>query len=407
MRDYRQSMRDLSLEDIEHWCRYVPWLIVGYFCLQFLTRILVSSNLEVDEAQFVGATDLRLLYANSHPPIYNWLVRLALEITNWSWSIALPLVRNVILLVMYLLAFDLMFLLTRSYFRSAVVIVCLLVLPQIVWQSQVTLAHSVLVACGCVATLHALVLVYQSGRWTDYAWLGLAVTIGFLAKFNYALFLVSMIIAIFLVPHVRKQFEFRKILLSVSIFLVCLIPIIYTAISNLAESSGRIKKLYRSTDYAWFDLPYLGIDGLFSSVGAFLAWAGPLLLMFAILHFLLLLKLPSVGSEQRKCRDVFSNLFGLICLVGVSLFALIILFADMHFVHERYFTPLLMALPFWFVLKFPIVANVQARVGLLRFGLILMLCALIGANSLAMFGNHSLSFPYRDVCKWDQPKVWQ
>ncbi len=72
--------------------RLAPWLVIGYIAALFVLRLTLSPFVEWDEAQFPGNVHLALTYGNSHPPLFNWLVRGALEATGWNWPIAVGLV---------------------------------------------------------------------------------------------------------------------------------------------------------------------------------------------------------------------------------------------------------------------------------------------------------------------------
>ena len=377
---------------------YFPYVLCGYFLLHFIVRIFISPNLEVDEAQFVGSTDFQLLYNNSHPPLYNWLVRVMLELTGWSWSIALPLLKNILLLGMYLLAFDLIYRISKSHVSAVTVVLTFLLLPQIVWQSQVTLAHSVLVAFACVALLHSLVLVVQKGRWKDYIWLGLATVIGIFAKFHFLIFCVAIILVFASNSDMRKHFSWKKTSLSFSIIFLLTLPIFLSVIFNLSQSTARMKKLYRESVFSSFDLPYVGVDGVLSFFGAFFAWCGPLLVFYLVMQLLKRISIESPIYPDAE-TNFFVKLFGLTSVIASLIFITAVFFADMHFVHERYLTPVLMAFPFWFVLRFPFSNEVAVSSGLIRLVSIIMIGVLIGSSAMVMFGKHSLSYPYDEFAK--------
>ncbi|MEM6849942.1 MAG: glycosyltransferase family 39 protein, partial [Pseudomonadota bacterium] len=86
--------------------RTVVAAVVAYVVLLMVLRLSLSPYLEIDEAQFFGQVDFRLVYANSHPPLYNWVLRLVLEATGWSWALSVALVKGVLLAAIHLLVFD-------------------------------------------------------------------------------------------------------------------------------------------------------------------------------------------------------------------------------------------------------------------------------------------------------------
>ena len=381
----------LSLDKV---CRYTPFVILAYFAVHYLLRVIFSTNLEVDEAQFVGSVDLQLLYGNSHPPLYNWLVRLFLEVTGWNWHIALPLLKNMLLAGTYILGFDLVYRVTGNHRSAALSLVGLLLMPQILWQSQITLAHSVMVAFGVVATLHALVMVMTTKSWLSHIWLAVALAIGALSKFNFFLFVLAFAISYYIHAYGRRSINIGKSLVTLALYIAFTAPSKVAAVLNIDQSAGRMKKLYRDTLLEkWIDLPYLGIDGLVSFFSAGLASVGLVLLAFyAAYRF----NSKDISGEIDPGRALFANLFLTTVYAGLTIFALIVLFADMHHVHERYLTPLLVVVPFAIVLKWPLERSLTASRHLLKLGMFMMCLCLIGVNSVIMMGSHALAYPYKE-----------
>ncbi len=87
--------------------RRAPFAIIVYIAVLFALRLGLSPFMEIDEAQFVGEVAFAWNYGNSHPPLYNWLVRLALEVTRWHWVPAVALVRLSLLGLYHWLCFEL------------------------------------------------------------------------------------------------------------------------------------------------------------------------------------------------------------------------------------------------------------------------------------------------------------
>ena len=106
----------------------------------------------------MGAVDLRLVYGNSHPPLYNWLVRGALEATGWNWALSVALVRAALLAATYLLVFDAARRLAGVE-GGVLAVAAAALLPQVSWMAAHTLAHSILVMAAAAGVVHALVIL--------------------------------------------------------------------------------------------------------------------------------------------------------------------------------------------------------------------------------------------------------
>jgi len=386
-------MPDQKLERVAQW---TPFLIVGYFALHFLIRILTSGNLETDEAQFVGHTDLALGYGNSHPPLYNWLVAAGLYLTGGHWASAVALVKTILLGGTYLLAYDTMRRITGRALPGLIIAVSFLLLPQVVWKAQITLAHTVMVMFAVVALLHALVCVIQQGSTKAFLWLGIAASIGALAKYNFFIMLFAALVAAASIKELRPRIFQPKLSISTGIMILLFMPHAIWAAQHIDASTARMAKLERDNEvFGAFDLPWIGIDGFLALVLAIIAWAGPLLLIwFIILQMSKPRQSEESDSNHSDNQQLFQALFGRSMMIGVGLFALIVLVADLHSVHERYITPLLIVLPFWLALTWPIDVYRRAPLHFLRVGVFVVALIFTAWPLWIAFGKEQLVFPY-------------
>ncbi len=387
-----ESMPHPQLERVARW---TPLFIVVYFAVQFLIRVLFSANLEIDEFEFVGQTYLALGYGNSHPPLYNWLVAGALALTGGHWPVAVALVKNLLLVGTYLLAFDTMRRITGQALSGLIVVVSFLLLPQIVWKAQITLSHTVLVMFAVVAVMHALVCIVQRGDRLSFVWLGLAAAAGALAKYNFPLMLVALFISAFSIPYLRERLFKRALALSAATLFLLFSPHLIWAVLHVQETTERMAKLERDNSaFGALDLPWLGIDGLIGSVVAVAAWAAPLVLVWVVIAYLNRNE-NSTASKQNERAAAFAKLFGLSAALGLAAFALIVLAGDLHIVHERYMTPMLMALPMWLVLTWPLEASARAPKQFLRVGAVIAVLMTTAWPAWIAFGKEQFAFPYR------------
>lgn len=383
---------------LETAARLTPWLILGYFALQFVIRIAISPYLETDEAQFVGHTNFALGYGNSHPPLYNWLVAGALKLTGGHWAAALALVKNVLLAGTYLLVFDIIRRITGSAVSGMIAAASLLFLPQIVWKSQITLAHSVLVMFAVVALIHAIVLIALQGGLACFLWLGLAASIGTLAKYNFVLSLAAIAAAALSVQSIRRTLLRPPLALSVAVCSAALAPHFFWAITHWGETTERLTKLEQvNQSVDWLDLPYIGIDGVLTALIGALTWAGPLVAVwFLIWRFS---KSSSRVAVTAIKQEPFRRFFGNAALFGFLAFLLILAAGDLHYVHERYLTAVLMPLPFWLTLSWPLESHLSGARIFLGISCFIMAAMIICLPLLNQFGQEQLAYPYRPLAE--------
>ena len=376
-------------ETLNRWGQTTPLFIVGYFVALGFLRLNFSPFLEVDESQFVGNVDFRLIYDNSHPPLYNWFVRMALELTGWNWAESVTLVKFSMLAAYYILIWKVARRLVDER-TGLIAVVAAAFLPQVVWMSTHTLAHSVMVMTGVAATTHALLRALQEPSPKAFIWLGLAAAFGTLAKYNFFLFAIPLAVVVATTPDMRNLLLRRDALLAVAVYLLLAGPTLFAAITELGATTERMTKLYRpDNDIAWFDLPYLGIDGLVTMVGAVLAWVGPVVVVWAIAR-----AVDSRIGGVATTENIFANALGKVMIYALALFAVIVLLGDMHRVHERYLTPLLAVTPIYMAVAWPLSrsARVVAPLAAMLLGGVF-----IGYWAMINYGQHRYVYPYNYI----------
>lgn len=352
--------------------------ILAYVTLLLAVRLSISPFLEIDEAQFMAAVDLRWVYDNSHPPLMNWLVRGALELTGWDWPLALALVRALLLAATHLLVFDA----ARRLGGTAagiLAVACAMLMPQISWMSAHTLAHSLLAMAASAGVVHAVVLVVTRGGVMPFVWLGVAAAVGIMGKYNVAVLLGAMAAAVASVPVVRARFATLPALLAPLTFAALAGPGLVMAATEPAVTTERIAKLYREGPFAFLDVPVIGLDGLLSLAVAALASAG------VVLALVILFGRAPVGDDAM--RRVLWRTLGW----GLAGFAVLVAAADMSLVHERYLTPLLMVLP---VVASLHLAGWQRRRLVVVAGVVAALAVPVGIVGMVAFDNHRWARPY-------------
>ncbi len=371
--------------------------IVAYVLVLAALRLSFSGYLEVDEAEFVGRVDLRFVYDNSHPPLFNWLTRLVLEFSDWNWPVAVTIVKYGALAGFHWTVWDLSKRLAGPR-AGAMALAASAFLPQIVWMSATTLAHSTLVMACASASVWAAwrALRAPEGRaaWTSFFWLGLAIAGGALAKFNFGLFVVPFLIALLADPALRAKLLRWPALAALLVAVGLIVPTIIATLSNWQESAGRIEKLYRDSGaFAVVDLPGVGIDGFLGMLVALLAWAAPAVVIWAAARWYdraRAVEIPPVDDMAAR----FIRALGRSMAGSLALFAIVLLAADMHSVHERYLTPLLAVLPVWLAARWPLRRSARYVAGLAAVAYVAVLAGFWGQVS---YSPHRFAIPYEEV----------
>ena len=184
-----------------------PWvwyaLFAAYFGMQMVLRLLIGPALELDEAEaFFLARTLAPGY-NAQPPLYFWL----------QWGVFQGLGDGILALALLkalLLGGTLAVLFTLL--RGAVPVAAagvaaasLALLPQVVWEAQRALTHSVLALFMSVCLLALVWRAVMRGGWGDYLAVGVAGGLTVLAKYNAALWPLALLLAAMASPDLRRR----------------------------------------------------------------------------------------------------------------------------------------------------------------------------------------------------------
>ncbi|CAN7246229.1 glycosyltransferase family 39 protein [Phyllobacterium sp. LjRoot231] len=369
--------------------RLAPRAIVLYILVILVLRLLLSRFMEIDEAQFVGEVAFAWNYGNSHPPMYNWLVRLALELTGWNWVPAVALVRLSLLGLYHWLTFDTARRLGGD--RAGVLALATsALLPQIVWMSIQTTAHTILVISAAIGIVHSFALLHEGKGTRAYVWFGIWAAIGALAKYNFFIFLISFLIAAAMTPTIRRQLFQRQIWISIAIFVAAFTPVVVASLNAPpAATAGRMYKLAQAIGYLEsFDLPRVGLDGLASLLISTFLWAGPALIFFRI---------GQIRDHPRPVPDGDADVRKLLLrtiLIGLAAFAVLVFVADYHSVAERYMAPILAPTAILLALYLPQVLGAR---NLLVISGAMYILAPLAVTMIALFGTARFNFPFDSI----------
>jgi 4-amino-4-deoxy-L-arabinose transferase-like glycosyltransferase len=380
---------DSSLTALTEWGARAPLYIAVYFVLGLALRLAISSNLEIDEASFVGATHWAWGYGDSQPPLYNWLVNLVLKATGY-WP-AIAAIKFGLLAALFLLIYDSARRAAGSAVTGALAAFSLAFVYQIIWQAQATLTHSVLSLAAGAATLHALVLTLQRGRLRHFFWLGLAMSAGLLSKYTFALFLLALAVAIASVPEARRAFRRPATLVVLGIVAVCVTPHALWAVNNLGVVTQRLVRLEEASLFSRLGLGFGGFAGLLSFSWAAAAIVVPIAGARAI-------ALALTGSAERIALfsggDTLRAVCGRALLGTVALCSVAVLVGGVRSIPERYVVLLFLPFPLWLALDVALVNRPRAALYFLRgASLIAIGCTLLVATR-PLFAAHPYSYPY-------------
>jgi len=395
-----QRRIDGQAEDVassfERFAEVAPWILLAYVFVQLLVRLLLSSSLEWDEAQFVGQIDFRLGYGNSQGPLFNWMVGLFHSLTG-SWSMAVAVPKHFLLAATYLLQYDLVRRLTGSAVAAAAGAFALLLVPQIVILSEITLAQTVLAQTSVTAALHAVVLILQRQSIGRFVWLGIALGCGLLSKYNFVIVVAAIGAATITAPQIRARLFSRSILASLAIVVAMVTPHAIWALTHVEGTMGRMKKLEAANKYVgWADFPVVGIDGLLSLLFGVVLAILPLWIVWRTAF----LRGPDLAMGNLGADPTLVDIrrfFLLVWLLPVGAFAVFVLVLDLHMVRLRHVTPLIMAFPIWLGLAYAIDRKPVAAQGIVTIAAAFAVFVSIAWPLQVILIRGPLNYPYPEM----------
>ncbi|MDH3594860.1 MAG: glycosyltransferase family 39 protein [Rhodospirillales bacterium] len=237
------------------------WLLTGrhffvalalYVLVLFLIKgVLYSGGIGHDVDQLVKSQSFELGYDTRNPPLYTWLV-IAAQV---AFGVGLPAVLAVKSL-MILSLYGFLYLSARRVLRDEALAVVTAMAPFAMYEIGLWLAikysHTAALAAACMVTLYALLRLEESGKTLWYAVLGCVIGLGLLAKYNYAIFLVSLLGAGLFDAGLRGRLGDLRMLGTAAIALLIALPHASWMVAQAAGfEDSATARFAMGTDHSW------------------------------------------------------------------------------------------------------------------------------------------------------------
>jgi 4-amino-4-deoxy-L-arabinose transferase-like glycosyltransferase len=316
-------------------------LLAGYFLINAAVRLMLPASLELDEAQQMFFSQWLAAGYDSQPPLYNCLQYGVFALIGPS-VLALTLTKNTLLFLTYLF-----YALTARRLLSNTLLVVvatlgLLTIPQIGFEAQRDLTHTVAVLFSSSLFIFALTRTIEKPDWIGYALTGVAIGCGALSKYNFVLMPVAALLVMLLERDMRRRVLDIRLLITIVIALLIVTPHALWLKDNLGLATERtMGKMMAEAGEPWLSQV---AEGLISLVGAVIGFSAVTLVLFAAAFRKSLLKaLSSSAGWARFMEKLF--------VAFLLLIAALVLFAGAENIKDRWLTPLLFLLPLYLALK--------------------------------------------------------
>jgi len=345
-------------------------VLAFYFLAHLLIRLNLSDSLDLDEAeQAFEVQQLRMGYG-TQPPLYNWLQWLLFSAFGLN-LFALALLKSLCLFGIYFF----MFLTARPLvgnMGAMAVSASMLLLPQIGWEAQRDLTHSALLTTIASMSLYAYFALLRQPTLTRYALFGLLVGLGMQTKYNFLIFTMGLVFASLVVPQHRAIVWNRKIVVSIAVAVLCLLPHGLWVLQHFDVAAGGTIEQMKDESTTDFLLNVLA--GMRSLLMATVSFITPIWLIY------LLACRPFFGKVDRTSlrRPGTEALFFLCLYAGyIGSIIIIVLSGEVTRVKDRWMQPMLFSAPLLFFLLLPGLAQPAVFRRIMKIAAFVAACFLI------------------------------
>jgi hypothetical protein len=372
---------------------------IAYGIAHTILRQNISHTLTLDDSR---ASELVQNFAPGYqvrqPPLYEWLLWCSQQLLG-SGLASHQLVRYSLIAALGIATFGAVRAATKHDRWAALASLSLVFSYPVGWTFHEWATQTILLCIACMATLHGAILFFERGGMREAVLLGLAMALGFYAKFSYPLFLAALLLASLSIEETRRKLANPLLLISCTIVLVLLSPYILWLLKvqgNVAtEISGHLIKSRRSH----LSRAGTGLLLLAKSLAIFLL---PWILFVAMLAPPAFLRRANWTSEA----GVIERLVLRAMIVASILAAIGIVAVGATNIAERYMHPVLIVAPVYVFARIVRLADKdqfvrQAAVFAVGAALVIFSIRFIAAtdNSITRNASRGLFAPYEQLAK--------
>ncbi|PTQ73420.1 ArnT family glycosyltransferase [Celeribacter persicus] len=212
--------------------------ITAYYVLQIVQRLAMGGGLEADDGEMLMMTPGMQWGYGPQLPFYNWLQVGVFAILGKT-LFGITFLKHFMLWA----TFALLFVGLRAWLpakQAAIASLSLFLIPDIAWEAERITTHSNAMLAAISGTFAGFLWVMRTGRWRDWIWLGLAVGIGGISKYNYWVVPAALVLVALTMPEPRKALRSpRALIVPVMAAAFCIGPYLWMqANARLAMASA-------------------------------------------------------------------------------------------------------------------------------------------------------------------------
>jgi 4-amino-4-deoxy-L-arabinose transferase-like glycosyltransferase len=266
-----------------------------------------------------------------------------------------------------------------------------LFIPQISWESQRDITHSVLATVFSLAALGLFCRAVEFRKTSDYLALGICIGLGSLSKYNFILFLAGLLLAALTLKNLRAAVLNWRMLLAAIIGVLIFLPHGLWTMHHWQMASATSSKFDILNNAPWLGTTVRGLGKLFF-VGI-----GFILPAIAIPGLIFFRAKKSGGEFPIRCDFVRLTIRTLAVIVG--LVALCVMFFHITNFRGRWFQPILIIVPILIAVLLHRRLEARQLKWLVGFSTFIAVTLLVALPSRIVFGEklrheEPLHFPF-------------
>jgi len=195
-----------------------------YLAVTFVVRTALFPGASTDDSeQLLFSQSFAWGYELGNPPLITWLVIASHQIFGVSIA-ATEAVKFLMLLLTYSLLFFSARRILGDGLAAAVSALSFLAIYFFAWEFVVNFSHTVMLSAFCVGLFYTLLRLEDRPDWPAYVALGAVLGFGFLSKYSFAMFALSLTAAALMDARLRVRLMDWHIFLTLAIALVIFLP---------------------------------------------------------------------------------------------------------------------------------------------------------------------------------------
>jgi len=313
--------------------------IFAYFVMQALNFSLFKTGADIDTAELLlYIQSFEMGYGGSQPPFFNWVALLATEAFGVN-LVVLAFAKFLFLALACAFLFLSAQMLGLSVLASLVALTGVFLMPELGWETQRALTHSIPMLAFCAIGFYCFVTASKTNSWTAYLGFGLAMALSVLSKYNGILFFAALLVTGVSLRQFREVVVSWRMLAALALAALCILPHGLWALENLGKVMQRADKFAIDPTVSLWSARG---QGLTSFLEAIVSVIGPILLI--VLGVMAIQKLRRANRGPRNLRRL-ENLPLRTVGVGLGLVVLMVLVSGSANVLNRWLSPALLLFP--------------------------------------------------------------